>query len=1801
MAETAEIVGKVSSVQGQVFAKGPDGVVRPLNIGDPVYEGDVVESPAGGRVELAFNDGTTYFLRDKESVTLDGMVLGGWAVDAREAVLVPQRGGELDEIARAIAEGNSLDRLLEETAAGRSAALGAVDDGHSFVQLLRIVEAVDPLGYQFGSRSMGSLGPVIGGDAAGTEEREVERDAESVPLPTVDVTAAASITVNSITADDIINAAEAGGTVAVSGTVGGDAAAGDTVSFTINGTDYSGTVNPDGTTWSIDVAGADLAADTSFDATVSGSDAAGNPFTASTTSTHTVDVTAPSLVAQTFSYNENQSAGATVATVVATDNLAMGGFRFTATGTGLSADGYYNIDNSGIITLTAAGAASEVNDFEAGINSGVYGVEAYDISGNTQTANVTLNELDINDPPVAVDDSGAVDEDATLNVATLSGVLTNDTDQNAGDTHTVTAIRTGTEAGSGTGGTVGAALVGTYGSLTINADGSYTYVANNAAALPAGATVTDTFTYTVSDQLGAFDSAELVITITGTNDLPLIGGDVTGGVTEDAATPNLTVSGTLTISDVDTDEAAFVPGTGTYTGGGMQLGSLSIDSAGAWTYSVPNDDVQYLALGETKVETFTVAAADGTLQTISVTITGTQDAPTAENTTIPIPKNATYVLTIDSFGIDDPDVNDALTVTITSVPLQGTLWHFDGTSWMAVAANDLIPVEDIENRQLVYVPATNDTGNESFTFTVSDGTASTTGNTLTFSINTELSVSSPLPVDEGKAAVFAVELSDARLVDTVLSLTPGGEVTAADYNTPLQYRIQDPLTNAYSAWTDVAGNVTLAAGATRMEVKVKTVVNDDGLDGSGNPVVTESLTLTAQIVGGTNADMANLAATGTTVINDLPSLLLSGPSYIREGADAVFDLELSATKATSTDVTLSFEGVAVPGTDFLYSINGGEEWISTPTRTITILAGAVSIPSFEVWVRTLTETPNEVDELLRLVVTTIDAGIANSGQNISAATYIVDPISTTMTEDAAGGLDITPDAGYSYAALGQAAHGTVVDNLDGTLTYTPDTHYSGTDSFTITKTNEVGLTITSTVTVDVTAVADAPTVSISVSAEPVNDQVSLSNIIVNGDFSAALATGWVTGKTGSGTATIVSGALQLKTGSQNSHIAYAEQSIAGLNSGQSYTFSLTVGTAPTVGNGIVRWNGTAVAPTSYTGGVATFTVTAGATNTLRLQSLPTAGATINMDNVSLVTSTVLTYTYTVDANAILVDQDGSETLGSTIVISSSNLPSGAVLTLRDGTTVVTDGNSDPAVYSWTVNRDQASGLQLTVNQSAGTPFTLTATATSTEAAGGTAQGTATTDPIIMPASGSSTPNALPEIGNSDVILSNEANFVGTVTQTIDTQFGDGVNTFSWVSVADSLPDIYANGELVTYALTVSPDGLTGTVTGSTTAGSIFELVIQLNPGADADVTYTQFASLLGSEVVGTGENMVTGGGNGDDLLLTFDAGGTTFDALITGTNYLDGTPTTINTNNKYIGAANNLMNPGERIVMDFASGLTGNAVASMQISFFNFDSSSRTAPDELTITGTTVDGSTFSYYVTNASLDANGNYLITAPGGELIETLVFESGSQSSFKLGIETVSAVKYDVNFDLTLSYQLTDEDGDSATGTISVTLDGDNAIIGTAGDDVLLGGSASDSISGGAGNDVISGGAGDDWLTGGLGSDTFRWSLADKGTAGSPAVDTITDFDTATQASGGDVLDLRDLLQGETAGSLADYLHFEKVGSDTLVHIKSAGALGGEDQTVVLLGVDLYAAAGVGVGAPDQDIINDLVAKGKLITDL
>ncbi|MEW5965933.1 MAG: type I secretion C-terminal target domain-containing protein [Pseudomonadota bacterium] len=167
------------------------------------------------------------------------------------------------------------------------------------------------------------------------------------------------------------------------------------------------------------------------------------------------------------------------------------------------------------------------------------------------------------------------------------------------------------------------------------------------------------------------------------------------------------------------------------------------------------------------------------------------------------------------------------------------------------------------------------------------------------------------------------------------------------------------------------------------------------------------------------------------------------------------------------------------------------------------------------------------------------------------------------------------------------------------------------------------------------------------------------------------------------------------------------------------------------------------------------------------------------------------------------------------------------------------------------------------------------------------------------------------------------------------------------------------------------------------------------------------------------------------------------------------------------------------------------------------------------------------------------------------------------------------------------------------------GNDQLFGGEGADRLEGGAGDDLLDGGSGNDLLIGGAGNDTLTGGLGADVFKWELSDRGTAGTPAIDTVTDFDSVANS---DKLDLRDLLVGEShagtdAGNLADYLHFEVSGSDTIIQISSTGGFSGgynagaTDQRIVLNNTDLTAG---GTLSADQQIIQDLLSKGKLITD-
>jgi VCBS repeat-containing protein len=178
------------------------------------------------------------------------------------------------------------------------------------------------------------------------------------------------------------------------------------------------------------------------------------------------------------------------------------------------------------------------------------------------------------------------------------------------------------------------------------------------------------------------------------------------------------------------------------------------------------------------------------------------------------------------------------------------------------------------------------------------------------------------------------------------------------------------------------------------------------------------------------------------------------------------------------------------------------------------------------------------------------------------------------------------------------------------------------------------------------------------------------------------------------------------------------------------------------------------------------------------------------------------------------------------------------------------------------------------------------------------------------------------------------------------------------------------------------------------------------------------------------------------------------------------------------------------------------------------------------------------------------------------------------------------------LVQTYTITVDDGlAAASKDVTITIhgedeppiqgDGDaNELAGNAGDDLILGE---------GGNDILVGGAGDDTLTGGSGDDEFRWNGGDQGSPGAPTEDTVTDF-----LDSGDLLNLSDLLVGESVGNLDSYLDFGLAAGATTVSVRTSGS-GGADQLIVLNGVDLVSGT-----SGDNEIISNLLTAGRLITD-
>ncbi|WP_135384471.1 VCBS domain-containing protein [Vibrio tasmaniensis] len=362
-------------------------------------------------------------------------------------------------------------------------------------------------------------------------------------------------------------------------------------------------------------------------------------------------------------------------------------------------EGSTNDTALGMLTITDDGEWTYVvdNDDVQYLDDDEFVTEVYTVTaidGTTSEVTITINGAD--DPSEITvgegdSDMGEVTEDVDVdpesNDLMATGTLTI-TDVDAND---VAAFQP-----NGTFNPEGSTNDTALGMLTITDDGEWTYVVDNddVQYLDDDEFVTEVYTVTAIDGT----TSEVTITINGADDPSEItvgeGDSDVGEVTEDVDvnedTNELSVSGTLTITDVDTsDMPAFKPN-GVFTPVGstyaLALGMLTITPEGAWSYVVDNDAVQYLNDDDTVIERYVVTAIDGVEHVIEITINGVNDAPEATSFTVVNDEDAIIPILFDSedggmpdyiSDIEDDHDDIPLNIRIESLPTNGSLLYTD--------------------------------------------------------------------------------------------------------------------------------------------------------------------------------------------------------------------------------------------------------------------------------------------------------------------------------------------------------------------------------------------------------------------------------------------------------------------------------------------------------------------------------------------------------------------------------------------------------------------------------------------------------------------------------------------------------------------------------------------------------------------------------------------------------------------------------------------------------------------------------------------------------------------------------------------------------------------------------------------------------------------------------------------------------------------------------------------------------------------------------------------------------------------
>ena len=898
-----------------------------------------------------------------------------------------------------------------------------------------------------------------------------------------------------------------------------------------------------------------------------------------------------------------------------------------------------------------------------------------DNHGGTSSNTLTVTINGTNDAPTVAAAATSVTEDTQL---TTSGTLPAPSDPDRGDTIAFVP-QNGT--------------LRHYGSLTLGADGSYTYTLNNnlyaVQSLGAGETLTDTFTYTVTDSHGAIGSNTLTVTINGTNDAPTVAAAI-ASVAEDAQT---TATGTLpTPLDMDThDSVSFLAQNGTPG----TYGTLTLNADGSYAYALDNTSptVQGLGVGETLTDTFTYTVTDNhgatASNTLTVTIHGTNDAPTVAAAAASVTED-TQITTSGTLPTpSDTDVHDTVSF-LTQSGAPGTYGTFtlsaDGS--YTYALNNNLPA--------VQALGVGETLTDTFAYAVTDGHGGIGINTLTVTINgtndTPTVTAAASSVTEDSQTTASGILPTPQDMDTHDSVS-----FLAQNGTPGTYGTF--TLNADGSYTYILNNSlpavqSLGAGETLTDTFTYTVTDNHGAIGSNTLTVT---------IHGTN-DAPTVAAAAASVTEDT-QITTSGTLPTPQDTDThdtVSFVAQSGTPGTYGTFTLNADGsytyVLNNSLPAIQTLGVGETLTDTITYTVSDGHGGTASNTLTVTISGTNDAP------------TVAAAAASVTENtqISASGTLPQPQDTDLHDTVA----FTPKAGEA------GTYGSLTLNADGSYTYTlnnasPLVQGLGAgetvaDTFTYTVSDSHGGTASNTLTVTISGTNDAPTVAAATASVAEDTQISASGTLPqpqDTDIRDTVAFTPLSNAAGT------YGTLTLNAdGSYAYTLNNASPAVQGLGAGETatdvFTYTVTDGHGATASNTLtVTIHGTNDAPT-VAAAVASVTED---TQILASGTLPVPHDTDTHDTVAFTPKLNETGTY----GSLTLNADGT-------YIYTLNNASPAVQGLGAGETA-TD------VFTYTVTDGHggtgSNTLTVTIRGTNDVPTVAAATASATEDAQITASGT----------------------------------------------------------------------------------------------------------------------------------------------------------------------------------------------------------------------------------------------------------------------------------------------------------------------------------------------------------------------------------------------------------------------------------------------------------------------------------------------